>query len=365
VRITRSGWFAAASIIFLAGCDGDAHHPTDVRLPAPREIGGAPRRVWLPRVPIPIGDPVDAVPSPYDPSTDSRARASTPPRDTLVGPAVPLSLPLPRARPLFTKGVATYAPGSGDRGWFLYQSAEKTAGLYQVNDAQLDLVIPDAAVRTAPGQMVLIYAPTALSPGGACLEMTTRHQRTSMTRGTEHHHGFWDWCTDRGNPSPGSNRTAWAVPPEDMTSAFWQNNYMRYNSTNGDYEFVTQVYSESPEHSLGSCWDGLLYNYLKARWDLKARACGVTRLEWGSDVGWTMWESYNWPVSECPPIPGIKAWSILSRGQDGVWYDMAINGGIGRLESAQDNCFARGPYSFESPVPGLGMNAWSAHLPGL
>jgi hypothetical protein len=342
----------------LAACDRMADRsPTQT---GPRQAPSGQRHLAR-GVPIPPGQAVDALPEPYDPARDGAPGKNPILPDPAFNPHRPQPRSIPSRKDL--GGAADVTPGNGDRGWFMYFSYQSSGGVYVANDAQTNLVIPDAAVNAASGQGVILYAPTHLAPGGSCLETTTRHQKFSAGAATQHHHGFWDWCTNRGNTAPNSNGTSWYSAPEDMTSATWQNYYVRYNSSTGDYEYITQVYSDRPSSPQGSCWTGLIYNYQLARWDQKARSCGNTLIPYWGTTGWTMWESYNWMASGCLSIPGIKAWSILTQGQDNSWYGLTL-GPVGTLDSGS-TCFSNGQYTFESPVSGLGSNAWYAHTPGI
>jgi len=106
---------------------------------------------------------------------------------------------------------------------------------------------------------------------------------------TSNFFGFWDWCT----LTPPGN---WGLA-EDMNGSSWRSKYVRValhtdNSTSEEIA-VVQVYAQTANAAPGSydCWYGMLYNFNLGQWELKITRCGVTYS--GSNVGWSMWESYN------------------------------------------------------------------------
>jgi hypothetical protein len=224
-----------------------------------------------------------------------------------------------------------FEPGSGDRGLWL-SGAE---GIYAGNDASLDLSIPDAAIGTT------IYAPTHMSPGGACMETVTAHWRYTGMAVTAHGHGFWDWCASDGS-------TGWQV--FEFMDASWVDRYVR--KYRGEPRYWTQVYRSGP-----SSWGGLLYNFNLGRWEEKTAIAG-TNISGFGQTGWSMWESHYLMDGArlCPAFPDIRtlglqlwiddAWTALTdtTAQDtlGPYGRCWVDGTYGfRFANRADNWLAR------------------------
>lgn len=310
-------------------------------------------------VPVPPGQQLSALPEPYDYAKHGPALPNTATAAERAQQGRYHGRPQPRGfgflrragRPS-TQPIVT--PGTAHEGWWLYPSNYNNAGIYVVNDAQTDFSIPSQIVAEAGNDGVIVYSPTHLSAGGTCLEATTIHERYLFGSGTDHAHGFWDWCNDRGNPYPGSGGTAWAI--KEYMDAVWTDKYVRIMQN--ELRFIVQVYSENPANPAGSCWVGLIYNFAIGHWEEKARACGFTRI--GHNNGWTMWEEYNLTTNSCPTVPNISAYSIMTQGSNGTWYAMDYSNPVRMRDS---RCFTEGRWWFESPHGTLGSNAWEAHTP--
>lgn len=309
-------------------------------------------------VSVPPGKIATALPEPYSFARYGPLLPNSTP-DSAIARAMAAAKrnPFPRRIPGFpAKNRSRFSPtpspppGTGDRGWFLFTSAQKEGGIYFVNDAGLDVDIPASVVSAAPEGHVTIYAPTHLSAGGACMEATTTHQRVSGYP-TLHYFGFWDWCRNQGNPVENSYGTNWG-DNEQMGEVF-QSKYVRTLS-NGRPSFLSQVWA------LGDgCWEAEIYNWTAANWEYRYFMCGPTRNPWGT-VGWTMWESYG-ISGQCPVIASVGAWSILTRSLNNTWYGMDVGGNYSPIDQL-GSCFSTGAYSFTSPTVD-GGNAWRANTP--
>jgi hypothetical protein len=237
-------------------------------------------------VPVLLGAELTGDPEPYDRARHGRPVANTRPYANAVGkPGVRLPQ---RAGPVAPTAAASGGPplidpGSGDSG--LWIAANGSAGLWAVNDAQTDLVIPPGAVGTT------IYAPTHLAAGNTCVETTTAHWYYPGMGGTAHGHGFWDWCQADGTGG-------WQV--FEFMDGAWMADYVRKRQ--GESRYSTQV------AKVDGCWRGLLYNFGLGRWEEKTSICGSGPFA----VGWTMWESHHMmdQAGVCPDLPGIAASKI-------------------------------------------------------
>lgn len=323
LRHARTGMFLLS--VTLAGCMDLRNTPLEVSAPPSGSVSAAQH----------------GLPEPYDPKKHGPPLMNTIPGQNLAN--VP-GANIPRRKRVPTRfNIPSEDPGSGDRGYFLYADGYNSAGIYVLNDAQTDLIIPDNAVGTT------IYAPTHMSAGGACLETVTAHYRYSGTA-TIHGHGFWDWCRS----SPG-----WQTF-EEMNST-WKAKYVRVQD--GEERYLTQVVSTTPDNPTGGCWQGLLYNYQTTQWEQKAYSCGNNQTGWGT-TGWTMWESHYLmdQAQVCPVFPSIGAWHIITLGTSGgMWYSLGF-GAQGPL-GPTGLCWTNGTYTFN--VPSTSNNSWIAYTPYL
>ncbi len=194
--------------------------------------------------------------------------------------------------------------------------------------------IPDAAIGTT------LYAPTHMSPGGACIETVTAHWRYSGMSTTAHAHGFWDWCATDGTGG-------WQV--FEFMDSTWLNTYVR--SIKGEPRYWTQVYSDGP-----SSWKGVLYNFLQGRWEEKTAISGTSVSELGA-TGWTMWEShYLMDVAQlCPTLPDIEA-SGLQIFAGGKWSSLGPEYAQNTL-GPYGMCWTNSTYTFRLAPQ---MGGWEA-----
>ena len=284
-----------------------------------RSQGAPPQATYLPYgLRVAPGIEIVAPPQPFNRAQHGRALPNTAPHANMVGRP---NVTLPRRDSGFGVGPYTPAeePGSGDRGLWLYGGD----GIYAGNDAALDLAIPDSAIGTT------IYAPTHMSPGGACMETVTAHWRYAGMGSTAHAHGFWDWCASDG-------ASGWQV--FEFMDANWVAQYVR--SYRGEGRYWTQVYSDAP-----NSWKGLLYNFTQGVWEEKVAISGSNISGFGS-TGWTMWEShYLMDVAQvCPRFPDIRA-SGLQLSQNGTWVTLDTTNSDDTL-GPYGLCWVDGTYTF-------------------
>jgi hypothetical protein len=215
-------------------------------------------------------------------------------------------------------------PGSGDRGFWIekYSDYVYANGVYAANDAQTDLVIPNL------GADITIYAPTHMPAGRSCVETVATHwfyPNQGMTQ-TAHAHGFWDHC----------NLGHWMVL-ETMDAA-WKSTYVRV--LDGEERYYTIA------GHLGSCWQGMLYNFSEGYWEQKTvpQICGYSELGFG-DRGWTMWESHGLMdnTTACPVFPDIRANDIhIDTGEQWILLTPQYSSQLGPL----GRCWENGTYGF-------------------
>jgi len=268
------------------------------------------------------GVEIAAPPEPFDRIRHGRPLPNTMPYANAVGRP---DVTLPRRSSVLDPdgaGTPILEPGSGDRGLWLTAGE----GIYAGNDPALDLAIPDAAIGTT------IYAPTHMSPGGACMETVTAHWRYAGMASTAHGHGFWDWCASDGTGG-------WQL--FEFIDTNWRDQYVR--SYRGEFRYWTQVFSDAP-----SSWKGLLYNFNEGRWEEKVSISGANISGFGS-VGWTMWEShYLMDVAQlCPRFPDIRA-SGLRVYANASWIELSDSNSQDAL-GPYGLCWVDGTYDFRLP----------------
>jgi hypothetical protein len=246
------------------------------------QAAGAPGPGYLPYgVPSSPTTELGGVPEPYDPGRHGPPLANTQPLSNMVNKAgvhLPERPTAVRSQNAVSSGAQapTIEPGSGDRG--LWITAGSSAGVSVTNDAQTNLVIPPDAIGTT------LYTPTHMAAGNSCIETTTAHWYYPGMSGTEHGHGFWDWCAVDGTGG-------WQVfEPMDST---WIAKYVRQR--NGEGRYSTQVLK------VGGCWKGLLYNFSQGQWEEKTTICGSGPYS----QGWTMWESH-YMMDEAGVCPRLR-----------------------------------------------------------
>jgi len=168
-------------------------------------------------------------------------------------------------------------------------------GTYAGHDVNTDIQVPYG---------VTWYAPTMIPPDVnnsghvACVETVTIHR---WNFGTEHAWGLWDQC----------NAHTWFVYKK--MDATWLNTYTR--TFDGELRFFTQVVK------LGTSWQGYLYNFNSAAWELQGSVVGgTTPCCWPG--GWTMWESFGTASNGCPDSKSVRAAPVQIRFTSGVWQNL-------------------------------------------
>jgi hypothetical protein len=289
-------------------------------LVSPAHAQGAPtEQSYLPYgLRIAPGVEITAPPQPFESARHGRPLPNTRAHHNMVGRP---NITLPSRDYGFGVGpyTPTEEPGSGDRGLWLYGGE----GIYAENDAALNVAIPDAAIGTT------IYAPTHMSPGGACMETVTAHWRYAGMDTTAHAHGFWDWCISDGVGG-------WQV--FEFMDANWVAQYVR--PYRGEARYWTQVYRDAP-----NSWKGLLYNFTQGAWEEKVAISGSNVSGFGS-TGWTMWESHYLMdyAQVCPQFPDIRA-SGLQLFVNGTWVALDSATSDDTL-GPYGQCWVDGTYTF-------------------
>ena len=285
---------------------------------APSVQDSGPDQTHLPYgLPIPSGTDIDRPPQPFNEAAHGRPISNRIRHNNMAGRS---DVNLPKRHHSVAVDESSRPaidPGSGDRGLWLTAGA----GIHAQNDAGLTLSIPDEAIGTT------IYAPTHMSPGGACMETVTAHWRYDGMDATAHGHGFWDWCESDGTG-------AWQV--FEFMDPDWTNRYVR--RLQGKLRYWTQVYRDVP-----LSWRGLLYNFDEGRWEEKTTIAGTSLI---GQTGWTMWESHHlMDVAQiCPGFPDIQA-SGLQVYVDGAWTRLSASNSDDTL-GPYGLCWLDGTYSF-------------------
>jgi hypothetical protein len=125
------------------------------------------------------------------------------------------------------------------------------------------------AAAVTPGSDV-VYAPTALAPGGACMEMTTAYTSRGPLLWA------WDWCG--GNAGVGKLVTV---------DADFLNTYT--TTVNGQAACSTEVRQTNASNNT---WSSYLYNYRTQVWDLFYTSSGTFDLS-DRGYGWDIFEIYS------------------------------------------------------------------------
>jgi hypothetical protein len=116
----------------------------------------------------------------------------------------------------------------------------------------------------------VVYAPTALAPGGACMEMTTAYTSGGPVLWA------WDWCG--GNAGIGKLVT--------IDAGF----LATYTTTvNGYAAYRTDVHQTD---AASNTWSAYLYNYQTQAWDTFYTSSGTYDLD-DPEFGWDIFEIYS------------------------------------------------------------------------
>lgn len=296
---------------------------------------------------VPEGAVLSSGPLPFDPATQ-RAVYSPPRRD-----ADP-----PHWERLAPTGVgggpridATSSGAHDFQGWRVQEGRGIIVGM----DAQLNFTIPSQKVAA-------FYAPTALPSGGACIEATVAHYRSSAGAAQVNAFGLWNHCKYP------FDTVSW--PLFEVMNAAWRSKYVRpfYHADlvgpPEDMVYV-QIRSDNPSalFPTSDCWRAYFYNFNLGMYEERLAKCGVSHVPDFEGIGWTGWEAYwgtyNPPLASCPSFPGISAQDNDVLAANGQWLDMSL---YSRIDTRNGECWIFGYYSFhEHPASVLGM--WHVHSP--
>ena len=225
----------------------------------------------------------------------------------------------------------------------LSQASKPWYGLYLLSDVGLSVDLTVGGATSAN-----MFAPAAMAPGGACLEMVTWHALEYGNPATQHRQGWADWC--------GSNQGLFVVF-EDIDLLF-QSKYVRVFQ--GKPTVAIAMVTPNTGQTNGQCWYGNIYNYDVGGWEQKAVSCGTSNND--PVIGWVAWEGYGYdPAGECPTVPRIAADVIQ-------FADPTTASWIPITQTTYDvfgpnrfGCF-NGSYRFKYPgtTVGLPANSWLA-----
>ena len=219
--------------------------------------------------------------------------------------------------------------GTGDQAIY----TQNNIGISGAHDVQTDLVIPSQYSEA------IIYAPTSLPAGYACIEATTVHRRTSS--GMEHASAFYNHC---GLYADGF--MTW----EQMNST-WKQKYARV------YDGEERYWMEVAKGPTG-CWIGYLYNFQLGQWEKKTDAICRTG---PFSYGWTAWESWDLMdrYNVCPTFPSIESLDIYVMGSDQVWRLLTGNY-VQAVGGSPHLCWKNGTYNLHVHQSHY---RWHAHTP--
>jgi len=274
---------------------------------------------------VPVGALVMERARPYDPRDGCPTGITTGAAD-------------PRAR------VPHQVPGHLDAGFVL----QFTQGYFGYHEA------PDASdLPAAPDSDLIVYAPTALPPGNACIEATTIRTRFLGHSDTQNAQGFWDHC----------NLHFWFY-------------YQDFNFNNFRTKYVRTSYGESKPHvvvevyetdTTNKCWQAYLLNYSTGYYDLVTQNFGSgsesTICGTGSNTanGWTAWESYGVVTTpSCATITDVGAHNLETYTVASGWYGLVLNPNAGAFLT--NSCWTDNYYTMVLPY--LFSTEWRAQTPG-
>jgi hypothetical protein len=191
-----------------------------------------------------------------------------------------------------------------------------------------------------------IYSPTALSPGGACMEMTTAYTPSGPLLWA------WDWCGGR-------SQVGKAV---SMNSSFLST----YTTTvNGQPAYSFEV---SQTNASTNEWTGYLYNYTTHAYETFFVSAGSYDLG-NNGFGWDMFEIY----SSIEPATGIGYYCTDMAGKsfDASEISLNLNGSWQLATPANSRDFGNPPpagskfqcpkLTFQLDTPN---NHWTARIAG-
>lgn len=224
--------------------------------------------------------------------------------------------------------------------------------------------------------MDVLYAPTTMPSGHACIEMSTIYTRKNYVEGiggtpaagtgTTHRIGWWDWCAK--TPA----KPAKFAYEESTDDVGWLQNYTHLNDDGQRiYYFLIRFNSDSLPKG---CWDAWLYNYYRKRYDHKYSSCyprgdGENTNWLTKDEGWDYWE---WKSDRyCPPLHNIHARRIQILNYDtGKWESLS---GVYPTKQDGNGCWSftdvtwdmdYNPSVFEFNFFGWAASEWTAKTDG-
>lgn len=334
---------ATPIFVLLTACSSDP--PTEPASINSHSLRQSTTAQYLPYgVPVPATSMVDLAPEPYDVERHGPPRPNSTPQLNLAQfPGIRTSVP---THVLNRFSTPTEPPQGGSFRGPLWPSTFYTS-IYSGHNTQLNMILPQPTDTTT----FLLYAPTAMPSGSACLEMTTIHRR-SPGQSTRHRAGWWDWCTD-----PNVNSFAYE---EDMTNSTWQSNYTRLDASNGRYYFITISFGHDGQGN--KCWSGLIYNYNTGAWESKIARCyapGQTMNVLNNNDGWSLWE---WKQDKvCPSsFARTSATNIRIRASTTGWVGVTT---VYPTKGGGSGCWTRQPsWGFDYPISSA-TPSWRALTP--
>lgn len=296
---------------------------------------------WMPvGTRVGVGVPVVLPPEPYDPIHHGPALPGLAPNAPRFEPRDALGNPLP-----------VHPPNDGAVGFYLTQTTKPWYGAYALQDIGTSISLPSGAPANAD-----VYAPTMLAPGGACIEATMAHVRSSGAM--LHQLWAWDWCHGTYGSGAGAG-ASW-----DLTSGAFQAAYVR--TYQGKPSIAVSVVTPNTGNTNGQCWFMDLYNYTVGGWQQLHSSCGYT-LTIGGLLGWNYWESHGVLSStSCPALASVIASDIsLADPNTSSWTAFTNFPADYSLQNVNfDYCFGGGGgFTFRFPVPGMSANTWRAETP--
>lgn len=137
--------------------------------PSNRAVTTFAQQGWLPvGTKVKVGDSISVPPEPYNPVKHGPALAAPTEFENLANRADFVRPPKRWEGAWSVQDLPTPPPGTGDRGFWLYQNSQPWFGVYAVYDVNMSLGLPSAWSSNG----VYVYAPTMLPPGGSCVEVT-------------------------------------------------------------------------------------------------------------------------------------------------------------------------------------------------
>jgi hypothetical protein len=217
-------------------------------------------------------------------------------------------------------------PGHGD-GAFILQNFDGFNGYHTVPTA--------STLPAAPDSDLIVYAPTVLPPGNACIEGTTIRFRQRGSSTAYAQQGFWDHCS-----------THYWYYLADFSNATFASKYVRTSYGDNYPHIVLQIYETD---TTNKCWQALMLNYNTGYYDIVTGNTGTQTIcgtGAGGVNGWTAWESYGLVQSgsgACPSMTNVGSYYMMKHTPASGWYGLLVNTSAGF--STYQNCWTSGTYS--------------------